>query len=163
MYNVGDKIFYPNYGAGVIHSVEEKIIGGKKNRYYVIIMPGSSIRVLLPVDKCEELCIRDVITPEEAKILIQHFRDDPVPDEQTWNRRQRENIQKIRTGNAVEILSVLKGLMCRDRLKGLSTSERKLLVSVKQMIVSELVLSGIADKENIENILDDIIENYVGK
>jgi len=71
MYKIGDKIFYPNYGAGIIHSIEEKIISGKKNSYYVIVMPGSSIRVLLPVDRCEELCVRYIITPavRTAKII----------------------------------------------------------------------------------------------
>ncbi len=161
MYNVGDKIFYPNYGAGIISAVEEKIIGGKKSKYYVLLMPGSTIRVLIPVDKCDELCVRGVIDIAGAKSILERFRTEPIPDEQTWNRRQRENIIKIRTGDVDEILSVLKGLMYRDRVRGLSTSERKLLNCVKQMVVSELVLSGIADKENIENILDDVIEECI--
>jgi len=157
MYNVGDKIVYPSYGAGIIEAIEEKIIHNEKHKYYAMAVPGSSVKVLLPVERCDELCVRPVISAEEAKKVLESFRDTPVPDDTAWNRRQRENIAKIRSGNIFEILSVLKGMMFRERLKGVSTSERKILSTVKQMIVSELILSGIADRENIENILDDII------
>lgn len=163
MYNVGDKIVYPSYGAGIIEAIEEKVIHGEKHKYYAIAVPGSSVRMLLPVDRCDELCVRTVISVDDAKKVLECFRDTPVPDDTTWNKRQRENMLKIRSGDIFEILSVLKGLMYRERLKGVSTSERKILSSVKQMIVSELILSGIADRENIENILDDIISECVDK
>ena len=163
MYNVGDKIVYPSYGAGVIEAIEEKVIHGEKHKYYAVAMPGSSVKMLLPVERCDELCVRYVISADDAKRVLECFRDTPVSEDTTWNKRQRENMVKIRSGDIFEILSVLKSLMYRDRLKGVSTSERKILSSVKQMIVSELILSGIADRENIENILDDIIADCIAK
>ncbi len=157
MYEIGDKIVYPKYGAGIIESIVEKKIGNAKVKYYTLIMPGNSVKVLLPVDKCDELSVRRVMTSDEAKKILEYFRDVPLPDDSGWNRRHRENIEKIRSGDIFEIVTVLKKLMYIDRFKGLSTSERKMFISVREIIVSELVLSGIADRENIYNIMDDVV------
>ena len=67
MYNVGDKIVYPSYGAGVIEAIEEKVIHGEKHKYYAVAMPGSSVKMLLPVERCDELCVRYVISADDAE------------------------------------------------------------------------------------------------
>ena len=162
MYKIGDKIVYPSYGAGVISAVEEKLIQGIKIKYYVLDIPGSTMKVMIPTDKCVQLGVRDVISVYEAQELLRRFRDESIEDDSSWNKRYRDSISVIRTGDIFAIAKVLKGLMYREKLKGLSTSERRLFNSVRQMVLSELELSGIADRKNLEDIMEDIVAGYDG-
>lgn len=158
MYGVGDKIVYPLHGAGTIEAVEEKTVLGKKKKYFVMRLKTGKMTVLIPVDKCDEVGIRNVIDKQEAKKVVDHFRTHPVCNDENWNRRQRENLQRIHTGDIYQVLDVLKNLMYREMTKGISTSERKILTSTKQMIVSELVMSGFAGEEDVEMILNETVK-----
>lgn len=157
MYSVGDKIVYPLHGAGIIEAIEEKTVLGKKKKYYVMRIQSGKMTVLIPTDKCEEIGIRDVIDASEAKKVLEHFREQAVWNDENWNRRQRDNMKKIHTGDLYQVLDVMKNLMYRELSKGLSTSERKILASTKQMVISELVMSGYADEEDIEMILSETV------
>ena len=86
-----------------------------------------------------------------------------VGDDINWNKRQRENMQRLKSGDIYQVAEVLKELMCRDRRKGLSTSERKTLGSARQIGLSELILSGVAGESDIEMILDDTVLAAVGQ
>ena len=158
MYSVGDKIVYPLHGAGIIESIEEKTVLGQKKKYYVMRIQSGKMTVLIPTDKCEEIGIRDVIDKTEAKKAIEHFKTHEIYDDENWNRRQRDNLQKIHTGDLYLVLDVMKNLMYRELSKGLSTSERKILASTKQMVVSELVMSGFAGEEDVEMILNETVK-----
>ena len=85
----------------------------------------------------------------------------PVFENDNWNKRHRENMQKIKTGDIYQVLGVVKELMYRDKSKGLSTSERKMLNNAKQIMISELVLSAVADRADIENIMQDTVEQLL--
>ena len=89
---------------------------------------------------------------------MEAFKNAPIQDNSNWNRRHRENMEKIRTGDIYQVVGVVKELMYRDKSKGLSTSERKMLNSAKQIMVSELVLSAVAGKNDIESIMSDTVE-----
>ena len=161
MFAIGDKIVCPLHGAGTIEAIEEKIILGNKKKYYVMRVYCGNMTLLIPVDNCEEIGVRAVIDKEEAKKVLEHFKTEPLYDDENWNRRQRENMQKIKSGDVYKVLDALKALLYRDKLKGLSTSERKALVSARQIVVSELIMSGFASEEDIELIMDGIIENLI--
>lgn len=161
MYQIGEKIVYPMHGAGIIESVEEKTVMGKKQSYYILKIATSSMKVSLPVDSCDKIGVRYVMSREAAAELLDYFRNAKTSDNVVWNRRQRENISKIKSGDMHKIACVLKELMCREAKKGLSTGERKLLNGTKQIIVSELVLSGLAVKEELDEIMEDIIEEEI--
>lgn len=158
MYGVGDKIVYPSHGAGTIEAIEEKLILGKRKKYYIMRISAGNITVMIPMDNCSEIGVRDIIDKAEAKKVLEMFKSEPVADDLNWNKRQRDNMSKIRTGDIYQSAGVLKNLMYRDKTKGLSTSERKMLNNVRQIVVSELVLSGVAPREDIEAILNDIVE-----
>lgn len=152
---------YPLHGAGVIEAVEERVIMGKKKSYYIMRINACSMTVMIPMESCGEIGIRDVMTADEARKVLEYFKNEPVHADSNWNRRQRENIVKIKSGDIYQVATVLKELLLRDRIKGLSTSERKILNSAKQIIVSELVMTGIAGKEDIECILNDVVSALV--
>lgn len=161
MYSVGDKIVYPMHGAGVIEAIEERIVLGKKQTYYVMRISAGDMTVMLPANSCEEIGVRDVITKEEATKVLEEFRSAPVFEDNNWNKRHRNNMIKIKSGNIYQVSEVVKELMLRDRQKGLSTSERKMLSSAKQIVISELVMSNVAGKDDIESIIFDTVEQML--
>jgi len=161
MYHVGDRIVYPMHGAGVIEAIEEKVILGEKKNYYVVRIPLGDMKVLVPIDNCSEIGIRDVICRDDADRVIDSFEifDDEVTN--NWNKRYRENMEKLRSGNIFEIAGVVNSLMCRDREKGLSTGERKMLSSAKQILLSELVLAKEISEFEIEEMINTRIDKML--
>ena len=159
MYNIGDKIVYPMHGAGVIEAIEEKIILGKKQSYYIMKMTlTGEMTVMIPCQSCDEIGVRFVIDKKEGAKVLEAFRNAPIEENTNWNKRHRDNMQKIKTGDIYQVLGVVKELMYRDKSKGLSTSERKMLNNAKQIMVSELVLSRVAGKNDIESIMCDTVD-----
>ena len=161
MYNVGDKVVHPMHGAGIIEGIREIVIAGQKRSYYAVRFAMGNMTTNIPVENSENIGIRDVIDKTEAKKVLEYFRDLPITDDTNWNKRQRENMVRIKSGDIYQVLGVLKDLMFREKTKGLSTSERKTLGSARQIAVSELVLSSVADIGDIENIMCDTIEALV--
>lgn len=157
MYSIGDKVVHPMHGAGVIKDIKKIVLGGVEREYYVVCFVVGNMISDIPVNSCEKIGIRNVISKDEAKKVLERFRDMEVGDDINWNKRQRENIQRLKSGDIYQVAGVLKELMCRDRRKGLSTSERKTLGSARQIVLSELILSGVAGENDIEMILDDSV------
>ena len=161
MYSGGDKVVHPMHGAGTIEEIKEIEIVGKKRQYYVLKFAIGNMVTNVPIENSEEIGIRPVIEKQEAKKALQYFRDAELEDDANWNKRQRDNLVKIKSGDIYQVLLVLKELMYREKIKGLSTSERKTLTSAKQIVVSELVLSEVADVSDIESILNDTVDALV--
>jgi len=156
-YNIGDKIVYPVHGAGVIESIEDREIMGEKKEYYIMRMPIGDMQVMIPVANAKDIGIRDVIGKEEADKVIKSFKECSTEMDSNWNKRSRENTAKIKSGNIYEVAKVVKSLMFRDKTRGLSTGERKMLNSAKQIMVSELVMAKAVKQSEIENIINEIV------
>ena len=156
MYNVGDKIVYPMHGAGVIDSIEEKDILGEKQSYYILKMPGE-VKVMVPIATAEQHGIRNVIDTEEANQVIKVLEQDETEMEKNWNKRYRDNMDKMKSGNIYEVADVVRNLSFKQKEKGLSTGEKKMLHNAKQILVSELVLARHSNKEEIEELVDNKI------
>ena len=157
MFNVGDRIVYPMHGAGVIESIEEKEILGSKQNYYVLKMPVGDMRVMIPIRNVDDIGIREVIDSCDVGKVYEILQDQSVSITNNWNKRYRENMIKIKSGNIYEVADVVRSLMIREKEKGLSTGERKMLNSARQIMISELVLAGGSDQEEIEPIIDDFL------
>ncbi len=158
MYGSGDKVVHPMHGAGVIEGIKEIEVVGSKRKYYTVRFAMGNMVTNVPVENSENIGIRNVIDKQEAKKVLESFRSLPITDDSNWNKRQRENLVKIKSGDIYQVLGVLKDLMFREKTKGLSTSERKTLGSARQIVVSELLLSGVAELGDIESIMNDTIE-----
>ncbi|NLM73220.1 MAG: CarD family transcriptional regulator [Clostridiaceae bacterium] len=160
MFNIGDKIVYPMHGAGVIESIEEREILGERKRYYVMRMPLGDMKVMIPINNVDNIGIRDIIDKQEADRVFKLFesKSDNVQTS-NWNKRYRENMSKIKSGNVFEVADVVKNLILRERNKGLSTGERKMLNSAKQILISELVLAKNMNPRDVEEQIDQRISN----
>lgn len=155
MYNIGDKVVHPMHGAGIVKDIKKIVLAGVEREYYVVCFIVGNMVSDIPVDGCERIGIREVIEIGEAKKVLDFFRTYEVGDDINWNKRQRENMEKLKSGDIYRVAGVLKELMCREKRKGLSTSERKTLGSARQIILSELIMSQVAGENDIEMILDE--------
>lgn len=153
MFNIGDMIAHPMHGAGVIDGIEERKINGQTRRYYILKMPTGGMVVMIPMENCEQIGVRPILREDEAMTLMSSIPDIDAEMTPNWNRRYRENLQHLKSGDLFEVARVIKGLMARDSEKGLSTSERKMLHSAKQILVSELSLSQKKTSEEVETQL----------
>lgn len=161
MYNIGDKILYPMHGAGIIEEIISQKVPGETKQYYVTRIPKNGMKVMIPTDSCERIGVRYVISQSEGMKVLDFFRREPIGTDDNWNRRHRENMQKLKSGNIYQASAVLKNLMYRDKTKGLSTSERKMLGVARQIVTSELVLSETAEKDDIESIINDAVDELI--
>lgn len=157
MYNVGDKVVYPMHGAGVIESIEEREILGEKKSYYVVKMPVGDMKVMIPTNNISDIGIRDLISSNDVDKVINALSGEKSETDTSWSKRYRENMVKIKSGNIFEVADVVRTLMLRDKEKGLSTGEKKMLSSAKQILVSELVLVKEMNQKEVENIISESI------
>ncbi|MBQ2696102.1 MAG: CarD family transcriptional regulator [Clostridia bacterium] len=157
-YQIGSKVVYPMHGAGVIEAIEEREIMGKKQNYYIMRIPIGDMSVMVPMETAEEIGLRDVIDESTADRVLEDFKNCQVDMDSNWNKRYRENMTRIKSGNISDVVYVVKNLMHRDKLRGLSTGERKMLSNAKQILVSELVVAKSCTQQKIERIMETIIE-----
>lgn len=156
MFNVGDKIVYPMHGAGTIDAIEEKDILGEKQNYYIIKMPGE-VKVMVPISKASDIGVRSVIDKAEAGKVLEVLEANETEMSNNWNKRYKENMEKMKSGSIYEVADVVRNLSYKQKEKGLSTGEKKMLNNAKQILVSELVLAAHASENEVENLVENKI------
>lgn len=158
MYNIGDKVVYPMHGAGIITGKEEREILGEKKEYYILRMPINKMNLMIPIENIDELGIRSVMTVEEMDEVLDILKShEEIDIPKNWNRRYRFNLERIKTGNIIEIARVVRCLERLDDVKTLSTGERKMLTSAKQIIISEMVLVYDKDIDEITELIEKLV------
>ena len=153
MYKIGQKIVYPMLGAGTIQSIEKKEVLGKVNEYYTVKISFGEVVASVPVQSAEEVGLRDLMQPDEVDKVIAFIREYIPCDCLNWNKRYRENMNKLKSGNVYEIAEVAKALFIRDKEQGLSTGERKIFMNAKQIILSEIMLVKELSLKEAEEIV----------
>lgn len=142
VFNVGDHAVYPGYGVGRITSIETKEISGTRLTFYCIELLESGLKVMVPKPKVESVGLRPIISRDEAGKVIEILKVKEVKvDNQTWNRRYREYMEKIKTGSVYEIAEVLRDLFLLRVDKELSFGERKMLDTARSLLLKELSLA----------------------
>ncbi|MCD8390466.1 MAG: CarD family transcriptional regulator [Firmicutes bacterium] len=157
MYDIGAKVVHPMHGAATVESIKDIEIAGKKHKYYELKFVIGNMTTNVPVDNVDKIGIRNVIDKAEAQKALEYFISAEIIEDHNWNQRQRDNMDKIKSGDIFQVMDVLKNLMYRDKIKGLSTSERKILGNAKQIVISELISAGVAEQKDIESILEDSV------
>ena len=157
MFNIGDKVVYPMHGAGVIENIEEKEISGEKLRYYIIKLPMGEMKAMVPLNKAQEVGLRQVIAEGEILKVFEVLKSESSVMPPNWNHRYRANLEKIKSGSIFEVAEVVRNLSLRDRQKGLSTGEKKMLENARRILLSELVLA----KDGAETQMAELLENYL--
>ncbi len=153
MFHIGDRVVYPMHGAGIIVDIEEKKILGEIHKYYVVQISVSDMKVMLPVNNTKNIGIRKIVSEDAADMAINHFQTCNEECNDNWNQRYRENIEKLKNGNLMDVATVAKTLLLRDRKKSLSNAERKMLSNAKNILISELILAKEKSYGEIEALL----------
>lgn len=156
MLAIGDKVVYPMHGAGVIEAVEEHEVLGQRQIYYILTMPYGGMRVMIPMKNADNVGLREVIGQPEVSKVIDVLRNAPIQINANWNRRFNINLAKIKSGNIYEVAEVVRNLILQDKVKKLSTGERRLLDTARQILVSELVLACDKDLGSVEAWIDGL-------
>ncbi|MEG0035668.1 MAG: CarD family transcriptional regulator, partial [Oscillospiraceae bacterium] len=110
MFSVGDRIAHPMHGAGVIDSIVKRKVGGEEREYYVLKLPVGDMLVMIPVESTDAIGVRPIIEPDEAENIINSIAGIEINMTQNWNKRYRENMLKIKSGDLMEVATVIKGL-----------------------------------------------------
>ncbi len=157
MFAVGDKIVYPMHGAGIIEKIEEKKILGEIRQYYVLRVPCGDMKIMIPVESCREVGVRNILSEEQLAGVLEVLYADATEMSSNWNRRYRENMEKLKTGDAFEVAEVVRNLMRLDREKKLSTGEKKMLTNARQILQSEIILVRGIDAREALRIVEELL------
>lgn len=154
MFQVGDKVVYPMHGAGVIEAIEEREVLGDRKRYYVMRLPVSEMKVMVPCESHREVGLREVMSEQAFQSVLEVLSAHKTLMSKNWNHRYRANMEKIKSGNILELAEVVRNLSHRDRERGLSTGERKMLDNARQILLSEIILAKNFGPDQASSFLD---------
>lgn len=157
MFQVGDQIVHPMHGAGVVDSIIEHDVDGESRQYYSLRFPVGEMQVMVPVRTSEKIGVRPIMQAEEAEKVMTAIPSIRIEMDSNWSRRYRENMEKLKSGDMMQVAEVMKGLLLRDQIRTLSTGERKMLHSAKQILISELALSTKAMFEDVEKRVSEAV------
>jgi len=154
---VGDKAVYPVHGVAEVIQIETRDIGGSNHSVYVLKIAETGLKIMVPCANADTVGLREIITQREVSEIFDILRQtDVASDNQTWNRRYREYMEKIKTGSCHEIAEVLRDLALLRKHKELSFGERRMLDTARGLLVRELALAKKSSEDDIKGEIDDI-------
>ena len=149
---LGDLAVYPAHGVGQIESVEARTVGDRKYDFFVMRILENGMKIMIPVQNIDEIGLRPLIGKDEVKKVYALFKAPPkLPESTNWNRRHREYMEKIKTGSPYEVAEVMCELLAMRVEKDLSFGERKLLDTVKVLLVKEVALASEKTEKEVED------------
>ena len=154
---IGDRVVYPMHGAGIIAGVETNEIGGVTKSYYVLKMPMGNLKLMLPVDKINEIGLRGIIDKSKVPEVKATLEAKPEHIAGSWNKRYHATLDRLKSGDIIDAAAVARNLSAQNLRKKLSSGERRLLDLARQILISELVFACEKEPEEIEKWLDDIL------
>ncbi len=162
MFKIGDQIVHPMHGAGFVEGIEMQVVGGVQREYYAISLLGGKIRLKFPVENSGTIRLRSLVDAKRAQELMHLFNTLEIDMSGPWSKRYKENIDRIKKGDPEQVVEVIKTLMIRDKMVGLSTGDRQMMVMAKNILCSELAMVMGSDIDTIFGELQDAIKNEMG-
>jgi len=153
-FQVGDKVVYPNHGVGVIEQISSRTIGPNVQKFYLLTIKASSLRVEVPFNNVGTVGLRPVVKNGEVQKILNFLMDGKCDNHQDWKYRFKENSDKMRTGSLLEVAIVLKSLLLLAKEKPLSFREKKMLDRARYLLVTELAMAKNSEEAEIEDILN---------
>lgn len=159
-FRIGDKAVYPAQGVTEVMGIETMSVGDVQQNFYVLRVLDTDKKIRIPVSKVGQVGLRSVIPQEELEEVFDILRERPGKfDQQTWNRRYRRYLEKIKTGSVYDIAEVLRDLYLLKFDKNLSFGERKMLDTARSLLVKELAIARDTDEESMERELEGLFED----
>jgi CarD family transcriptional regulator len=152
-YKMGDKVVYPNHGVGIIEQINFGVLNGRTEKYYMLKIFSSGLKVMVPATNAISVGLRPVIRNGETLKVLTFLEKGKPNSHHDWKHRFKENSERMRTGALIEVAAVLKSLVSLSRTKPLSFREKKMLERAKFLLVSELATARNTSAETMEGAL----------
>ncbi|MDQ3985098.1 MAG: CarD family transcriptional regulator [Actinomycetota bacterium] len=157
-FEIGDKVVYPHHGAAVIEKVEERDLLGEKREYFILKLAYGELTLMVPTDSTEDVGLRQVTPAREMPKVFKVLKKNEPPQNTTnWSRRFKANVEKLKSGDIYQVADVVRTLHQRDKEKGLSAGEKRMLNKARQILVSELTFSKNCNEDEAEKLLDEVL------
>jgi len=155
VFDVGDKVVYPHHGAAVVERREEREVFGQRREYLVLKLAYGDLTLMVPADNVDEVGLREVINDEEVEEVFAVLRKKEARMPTNWSRRYKNHVEKLKSGDIYQVAEVVRNLSIRDRDKGLSAGEKRMLTRARQILVSELTFAiGVSESEAEQKLND---------
>jgi CarD family transcriptional regulator len=156
-FTVGETVVYPHHGAALIEAIETRIIKGEEKAYLVLKVAQGDLTVRVPADNAEYVGVRDVVGADGLERVFDILRAPHTEEPTNWSRRYKANVEKIASGDVNKVSEVVRDLWRRDRERGLSAGEKRMLAKARQILVSELALAEGTNEDKAEVLLDEVL------
>ncbi|MDD6311626.1 MAG: CarD family transcriptional regulator [Firmicutes bacterium] len=154
MYKIGDKILYPMHGAGIIRQIEKKEILGELKEYYIMNIACGNMEVMIPVETCDKIGVRPVVAPEKIDEVVAVMKEESSAAIGNWNKRYRDNTEKIKTGDIIKVAEIFRNLLRADENGKISAGEKKMLNNIRKILLSEIMLSLNISEDEARDIVE---------
>ena len=162
MFRKGDTVVHPEHGAAVIEELREKEFLGEKRTYLVLRVAYGDLTLMIPTDSTDQVGLRSVVSKNEVKKVLKVLREDESQMAANWSRRFKNNIEKLRSGDIYQVAEVVRNLSIRERDRGLSAGEKRMINKARQILVSELTFATGGDEEKAEAMIDKVLDDSHG-
>lgn len=156
-FKVGETVVYPHHGAALIEAIETRVIKGEERTYLVLKIAQGDLTVRVPADNAEIVGVRDVVGQDGLERVFDILRAPHTEEPTNWSRRYKANLEKLASGDVNKVAEVVRDLWRRDRDRGLSAGEKRMLAKARQILVSELALAEGTNEDKAETILDEVL------
>ena len=156
-FKVGETVVYPQHGAALIEAIETRTIKGEPREYLVLKVQQGDLTVRVPSDNCDLVGVRDVVDQAGLDRVFQVLRAPHTEEPTNWSRRYKANVEKLASGDVIKVAEVVRDLWRRDKDRGLSAGEKRMLAKARQILVSELALAEKTNEDKAEAILDEVL------
>lgn len=157
-FSVGETVVYPNHGAAVIEDIETRTIKGEDRLYLVLRIIGQSdLVVRIPANNLDLVGVRDVVDQAGLELVRNVLRLDQADEPTNWSRRYKANMEKLHSGNVLRVAEVVRDLWRREKGRGLSAGEKRMLAKARQILVGEMALAEKVEEERAEILLDEVL------
>ena len=156
-FQVGETVVYPHHGAALIESIETRLIKGEEKTYLVLKIAQGDLTVRVPAENVDLVGVRDVVDKEGLEQVFSVLRQPYTEEPTNWSRRYKANLEKLASGDVIKVAEVVRDLFRRDKDRGLSAGEKRMLAKARQILISELALAEKTDEVKAESILDEVL------
>ncbi len=162
-FKIGDRLVYPNYGVGVVETIQDSLLGGSPVPWYHLRLFGNNSRVMVPVGNSDRIGLRLLTRRTDVGSVFRVLENATLPPSADWKGRYKQNLDRMRSGHLTDIADVLRNLACAQTQKALSSQEKKMYEHARYLIVSEIAqINGLPESEvatKVEKALDRGIPN----
>lgn len=162
MFQKGDTVVHPEHGAAVIQELREKEFLGEKRTYLVLRVAYGDLTLLIPVDSTEQVGLRQVVSKNEVKKVLKVLTEEESSMAANWSRRFKNNMEKLHSGDPYQVAEVLRNLAIREREKGLSAGEKRMILKARQILISELSYATAKTEDEAEVMIDEVLDGAHG-